>query len=119
MPATMTANTRQVNEVTIVDLSGTITREEGSSELRDTIKRLTGEGHKLVLLNLQGISAIDPSGLGELVSAFSTLRSQGGELKLLNLSESAKDLIQVTKLHKLFDIRDDEAAAVQAFSKSA
>ena len=119
MPATMTANTRQVNEVTIVDLSGTITRQEGSVELRDTIKRLTGEGRRLLLLNLHGVSAIDPSGLGELVSAFSTLRDQGGELKLLNLSESVKDLIRVTKLHKVFDVRDDEAAAVQAFSKSA
>jgi len=116
---TMTTSTRQVNEVTIVDLSGTITLAEGSAELRKTIQRLAGEGHKKILLNLSGVNAIDPSGLGELVSAFSTIRDQGGELKLLHLSENAKDLIRVTKLHKVFDVRDDEAAAVQAFSKSA
>lgn len=115
----MTTSTRQVNEVTIVDLSGTITRAEGSAELRETIKRLAGEGHTKILLNLNAVSAIDPAGLGELVSAFSTLRDQGGELKLLHLSQSAKDLLRVTKLRKVFDVRDDEAAALQAFSKSA
>ncbi len=115
----MRTSTRQISEVTIVDLSGSITQAEGSAELRQEIKRLAGEGRRKILLNLSQVSAIDPAGLGELVNAFSTLRSQGGELKLLHLSESAKDLIRVTKLHKVFDVRDDEAAAIQDFSKSA
>jgi anti-sigma B factor antagonist len=115
----MKTSTRQVNEVTILDLRGTITQQEGSAELRQTIKQLSGEGHKQILLNLREVSAIDTPGLGELVNAFSTLRDQGGELKLMNLSESVRNLIQMTKLHKLLDVRDDEATAVQAFSKSA
>ncbi len=116
---TMRANTRQVDGVTIVDLSGRITLDEGSTELRDTIKQLAGQGQKRVLLNLSEIQYIDSSGIGELVSAFTNIRSQGGELKLLNLTRKVHDLLQVTKLHKVFDIRDDEAAAIQAFSKSA
>ena len=111
---TMKASTRQVDGVTIVDLSGRITLDEGSTELRDTIKQLAAQGKKHVLLNLSEIQYIDSSG-----SAFTNIRSQGGELKLLNLTRKVHDLLKVTKLHKVFDIRDDEAAAIQAFSKSA
>lgn len=116
---TMKTSTRQVNEVTIVDLSGSLTHAEGSAELRETIRRLAGEGHKKILLNLRGVSAIDPPGLGEVVNAFSTVRDQGGELKLLNLTQAVKDLVRVTKLHKVLDVLDDESSAVQAFGKSA
>jgi anti-sigma B factor antagonist len=116
---TMKSSTRQVDGVTIVDLSGHLTLDEGSTKLRDTIKQIAGEGRKQVLLNLGEVQYIDSSGIGELVSAFTNIRSQGGDLKLLNLTRKVHDLIQVTKLHKVFDIRDDEAAAIQAFSKSA
>ncbi|MGD0976624.1 MAG: STAS domain-containing protein [Candidatus Korobacteraceae bacterium] len=116
---TMTVSTRQVDGVTIVDLSGRITLDEGSTLLRDTIKQLASQGQKHVLLNLGEVHYIDSSGIGELVSAFTTMRDQGGELKLLNLTRKVHDLIQITKLHTVFDIKDDEAAAIQAFSKSA
>ena len=116
---TMTVSTRQVDGVTIVDLSGRITLDEGSTLLRDTIKQLASQGQKHVLLNLSEVHYIDSSGIGELVSAFTTMRDQGGELKLLNLTRKVHDLIQITKLHTVFDIKDDEAAAIQAFSKSA
>src|SRR5947209_3443905 len=111
----MKASTRQVDGVTIVDLSGRITLGEGSVVLRDSIKDLLGKGQKKILLNLGDVSYIDSSGIGELVSAFTSVRNQGGELKLLNLTKKVHDLLQITKLYTVFDIKDDEATAIQAF----
>ena len=84
---TMKSSTRQVDGVTIVDLSGRITLGEGSVVLRDTVRDLIGKGNKKILLNLGDVNYIDSSGIGELVSAFTTVRNQGGELKLLNLTK--------------------------------
>ena len=111
----MKASTRQVDGVTIVDLSGRITLGEGSVVLRDTIKDLLGKGQKKILLNLGDVNYIDSSGIGELVSAYTTVRNQGGELKLLNLTKKVHDLLQITKLYTVFDVKDDETAAVKAF----
>ncbi len=113
----MKASTRQVDGVTIVDLSGRITLGEGSVVLRDTVKDLLGKGQKKILLNLGDVSYIDSSGIGELVSAFTSVRNQGGELKLLHLTKKVHDLLQITKLYTVFDVKDDEAAAISAFSK--
>jgi len=113
----MKASTRQVDGVTIVDLSGRITLGEGSVVLRDTIKDLLGKGAKHILLNLGDVSYIDSSGIGELVSAFTSVRNQGGELKLLHLTKKVHDLLQITKLYTVFDVKDDEAAAIGAFAK--
>jgi anti-sigma B factor antagonist len=112
----MKASTRQVDGVTIVDLSGRITLGEGSVVLRDTVKDLLGKGQKKILLNLGDVSYIDSSGIGELVSAFTSVRNQGGELKLLNLTKKVHDLLQITKLYTVFDVKDDEAAAITAFA---
>lgn len=114
---TMKASTRQLDGVTIVDLSGRITLGEGSVVLRDSIRDLVGAGSKKILLNLGEVTYIDSSGIGELVSAFTSVRNQGGELKLLNLTKKVHDLLQITKLYTVFDIKDDEAAAIQSFSK--
>jgi anti-sigma B factor antagonist len=111
----MKASNRQVNGVTVVDMSGRITLGEGSVILRETVKDLLAKGQKKILLNLGDVSYIDSSGIGELVSAFTSVRNQGGELKLLKLTKKVKDLLQITKLYTVFDIKDDEAAAVQAF----
>src|ERR1700751_3541974 len=111
----MKASTRQVGEVTIVDLSGRITLGEGSVVLRDTIKDLLGKGHKKILLNLADVSYIDSSGIGEPVSAFTSVQRQGGELKLLNLTKKVHDLLQITKLYNVFEVKDDEPGAVAAF----
>jgi anti-sigma B factor antagonist len=111
----MKASTRQVDGITIVDLSGRITLGEGSVVLRDTIKDLLGKGQKKILLNLGDVSYIDSSGIGELVSAFTSVRNQGGELKLLNLTKKVHDLLQITKLYTVFDVKDDEAVAIGAF----
>lgn len=114
---TMKASTRQVDGVTIVDLSGRITLGEGSVVLRDTIRDVVGQGNKQILLNLGDVTYIDSSGIGELVSAYTSVRNQGGELKLLNLTKKVHDLLQITKLYTVFDIKDDEAAAISAFAK--
>jgi anti-sigma B factor antagonist len=112
---TMKASNRQINGVTVVDMSGRITLGEGSVVLRDSIRDLVAKGQKKILLNLGNVTYIDSSGIGELVSAFTTVRNQGGELKLLNLTKKVHDLLQITKLYTVFDIKDDETAAVGSF----
>ncbi|HET6936602.1 MAG TPA: STAS domain-containing protein [Candidatus Angelobacter sp.] len=112
---TMKASSRQINGVTVVDMSGRITLGEGSVILRDTIRDLLSKGQKKILLNLGDVTYIDSSGIGELVSAFTSVRNQGGELKLLNLTTKVHDLLQITKLYTVFDIKDDEAVAVGSF----
>ncbi|HEX3472060.1 MAG TPA: STAS domain-containing protein [Silvibacterium sp.] len=114
----MKASTRQVDGITIVDLSGRITLGEGSVVLRDTIKDLLSKGQKKILLNLGDVSYIDSSGIGELVSAYTTVRNQGGELKLLNLTKKVHDLLQITKLYTVFDVKDDEASAIASFTRA-
>jgi len=109
------ASTRQVGAVTIVDLSGQIKLGEGSSVLRDTVKDLLGKGQKKILVNLGDVNYIDSAGIGELVSAFTSSRNQGGELKLLHLTKKIHDVLQLTKLYTVFDVWDDEAQAVAAF----
>ena len=111
----MKSSTRQVNGVTIVDLSGRITLGEGSVMLRDLVRDLVTKGQRKILLNLGDITYIDSSGIGELVSAFTTVRNQGGELKLLNLTKKVRDLLQITKLYTVFDVKDDETMAVSSF----
>jgi anti-sigma B factor antagonist len=113
---TMKTNVRQVNGVTILDCSGRITLGEGSVILRDAVRDLLAKGNKKILLNLGDVTYIDSSGIGEMVSAYTTVRNQGGELKLLNLTKKVHDLLQITKLYTVFDVKDDEAAAVKAFS---
>jgi len=110
-------STRQVEGVTIMDLSGRITLGEGSVILRDTIRDILGKGNKKILLNLGDVTYIDSSGIGELVSAFTAVRKEGGELKLLNLTKKVHDLLQITKLYTVFDVKDDEATAIAAYSK--
>ena len=111
----MKISTRNVDGVSILDCSGRITLGEGSITLRDTVRELLGKGQKKILLNLGDVTYIDSSGIGELVSAFTTVRNQGGELKLLNLTKKVHDLLQITKLYTVFDVKDDETTAVKAF----
>lgn len=108
-------STRQVDGVSIVDCSGRITLGEGSVVLRDTVKDLLSKGQKKILLNLGDVNYIDSSGIGELVSAYTTVKNQGGELKLLKLTKKVHDLLQITKLYTVFDVKDDETAAVKSF----
>lgn len=114
----MKVNTRQVDGVTILDLSGRITLGEGSVQLRDAVRDLLAKGSKLILLNLADVNYIDSSGIGELVSAYTTVRNQGGELKLLNLTKKVHDLLQITKLYTVFDVKDDEASAIASYARA-
>jgi len=109
--------TRQVDGVTILDLTGRITLGEGSVTLRDAVKDAVQKGAKKILLNLQDVDYIDSSGLGEMVGAFTTVKNQGGELKLLHLTDKVHDLLQITKLYTVFDIHDNETHAVSSFPK--
>jgi anti-sigma B factor antagonist len=111
----MKANSRQVSGVSVVDMTGRITLGEGSVVLRDTVRDLVSKGQKKILLNLGDVTYIDSSGIGELVSAFTSVRNQQGQLKLLKLTKKVHDLLQITKLYTVFDIYDDEAQAVASF----
>jgi anti-sigma B factor antagonist len=104
-----------VGDVSVVDVTGRITLGEGSSALRDLMRELVGKGQKKILLNLGEVSYIDSSGIGELVSGFTTVTNSGGELKLLNLNKRVKDLLQITKLYTVFDVHEDEAGAIRSF----
>ncbi len=108
--------TRQVGDVTVIDAVGRITLGEGASTFRDTVRDLASSGHKKVLLNLAEVSYIDSSGIGEMVSGFTTVSNQGGSMKLLNLTKRVKDLLQITKLYTVFEVFDDEATAVRSYS---
>ena len=109
-------STRQVGDVTVIDAVGRITLGEGASTFRDTIKDLAMKGNQKLLLNLGEVSYIDSSGIGELVSGFTTVTNHGGQLKLVGLTKRVKDLLQITKLYTVFEVFDDEAQAVRSFA---
>jgi len=104
-----------VGDVAVIDVSGRITLGEGSSNLRDGIRELLAKGQRKILLNLGDVSYIDSSGIGELVSGYTSVANQGGQLKLLNLTKRVRDLLQITKLYTVFDVYEDEATAVRSF----
>jgi anti-sigma B factor antagonist len=108
-------SSREVDGVTVLDLSGRITLGEGSVQLRDAIRDLIGKGQQKILLDLGDVNYIDSSGLGELVSAYTSARNQGATVKLLKLTKKVHDLLQLTKLYTAFDIHDDEASAIASF----
>jgi anti-sigma B factor antagonist len=109
-------NVRQVDQVTVVDVAGTITLGEGSSQLRDTVRDLLEGGHKNILLNLSDVTYIDSAGVGELVAAYTTVANRQGSLKLLGLTKRVKDLLQITKLYTVFDVHENETHALKAFA---
>lgn len=107
--------TREVSHVTILDIQGRIVLGDEIHDLRDAVRGLIGEGKKKIILNLDGVDYIDSSGVGELVGCFTTVRNAGGELKLMNLTQKVHDVLHVTKLYTVFDIKDDEFHAVKSF----
>jgi anti-sigma B factor antagonist len=111
----MKFKSRQVDGVTILDLSGRITLGEGSVVLRDAVQDGLSKGSKQILLNLGNVDYIDSSGIGELVSAFTSVKNSGGALKLLSLTKKVHDLLQITKLYTVFDVFDDEATAIASY----
>jgi anti-sigma B factor antagonist len=107
---------RQVGDVTVIDAAGRITLGEGASTFREKIRELVNNSSKKILLNLGDVTYIDSSGIGELVSGFTTVTNSGGQLKLVGLSKRVKDLLQITKLYTVFEAFEDEAQAVRSFA---
>jgi len=109
------ATARESNGATVIDLTGRITLGEGSAMLREMIRDLLNKGQKKIVLNLADVNYIDSSGIGELVSGYTTVKGQGGELKLLQLTRKVHDLLQITRLYTVFDVHSDEQTAVRSF----
>jgi anti-sigma B factor antagonist len=118
-PVKMQAATRQVGPVTVLDISGRITLGDGNIRLREIVRDLSEKGHKAIVLNLGGVNYVDSSGVGELVKAHTTIRNQGGQLKLANLTKRVHDLLDMTRLSAVFDIQKDEASAIESFGGSS
>jgi anti-sigma B factor antagonist len=106
---------RQAGDVTILDMSGSVRMGEGSIALRNAIRGLVEQGKKKILLNLGAVKNVDSSGIGELIANFTTVRREGGQLKLLNLTEKIQNLLVITKLLTVFDAYDSEADALNSF----
>jgi anti-sigma B factor antagonist len=115
----MTTITRQIDFVTIVDISGQIVLGEECTSLRNLISDLLNPGHNQILLNLAGVNCIDSAGFAYLIGSLVSVRKQRGDLKLLNPSKRVLAVMQLFKLHTVFDVREDEAAAVRSFRESA
>ena len=113
--AELSIRERQAGDITVLDMDGRVTIGEGSVALRSAIRRLLEEGKKNILLNLAGVGYIDSSGIGELVSSYTAINKDGGELKLLSLTEKLRDLLTITKLLTVFDAYDTEADALSNF----
>jgi anti-sigma B factor antagonist len=109
-------STRQVGNVSVIDVAGRITLGEGSSALRETLRDMVAKNQIKILLNLADVTYIDSSGIGELVSGYTTVTNTGGALKLLNLNKRVKDLLQITKLYTVFEVHEDEAAAIRSYA---
>lgn len=112
----LTMRTREVNGVSIIDLSGRLTMGETCAAIRDEVHDEVSNGARKILLNLADVNYIDSAGLGELTAAFTSVKNREGSLKLLNLTKRVHDLMQITKLYTVFDVHDDEAAAVRSFA---
>ena len=119
VPTKMKGATRVMGNVTVIDLSGRITVGEGNIALREMVRELAEKGHKKFVLNLGDVHYVDSSGLGELVKAHTTIRNQGGELKLANLTKRVKDLLELTRLSAILAIEKDEASAIRSFEGSS
>jgi anti-sigma B factor antagonist len=112
----MTVSERTVSSVTILDVSGHVTLNDGADQIRDKVKGVLQEGKRHILVNLARVSYMDSAGLGELVQAYSTVSKQGGALKLVSPTKRLKDLLVITKLATVFDSFDDEDAAVASYA---
>ena len=106
---------RQAGDVTILDLNGSVRMGEGAIALRNAIRSLVEQGKKKILLNLGAVKNIDSSGIGELIANYTTISRDGGQLKLLKLTDKIRDLLVITKLLTVFDAYDDEAEALNSF----
>ena len=110
----MNLKARRIDDIVILDLSGRITIGEGTLILRDHIQTMLAAGDRKFLVNFGEVDYIDSSGLGELVTTFTAVRNQQGELKLINLTRRVHDLLQITKLLTVFEVFSNETEAVKS-----
>jgi anti-sigma B factor antagonist len=115
----MQTTTRHIGDVAVLNISGRITLGEGNVMLREIVRELADKGNKKIVLNLGEVQYIDSSGLGELVKTHTTVRNQGGQLRLANLNKRVNDLLQMTRLSAVFDIERDEASAIRSLGGRA
>ena len=108
-------NVRQVGQVAVIDLNGKITLGEGSGTLRDIVAEVSGKGNKSILLNMADVTYIDSAGLGEMVGSYTSVTNKGGQLKMVNLQNKVKDLMQITKLHTVFHVFEAEDEAIASY----
>ena len=109
-------STRLISNVVIIDTIGELRLGEGTDTVRNVVRQLLDQSYRNILLNLRDVRHIDSSGVGELMSCYTSVRNQGGQLKLMNLSKNVHNLLQITKLYTIFEVEDDEAKAVASFS---
>jgi anti-sigma B factor antagonist len=109
------ASTRAIGDVAIVDISGQLRLGDATGKLREVVQQLMNDGYRKILLNLSGVIHIDSSGIGELMSNYTSVRNQGGELKLMNLNKNVRNLLQITRLFTVFDVHENQDSAIQAF----
>ena len=110
-------NTREVGSIVVIDAVGRLTLNDSRTSLRDLIHVFTGNGHRLFLLNLAGVEFVDSDGMGELVRSYSVIRKCGGEMRLVNLTEKVRNLLEITRVNTLFEIYQEEQVALQAFRR--
>ena len=106
---------RPLGDLIILDVTGKLTIGEGDELLKDKINSLIQQGHKKLILNLEGVPYVDSAGLGEIVRTYTTVSRQGGNLKLLNLTKRIEDLLSITKLLTVFDTYESEQEALNSF----
>ena len=111
----MSTSVRKRDDVTIIDVKGKITIGAGDLELRNAIHQAVNDGAKKVLVNLGHVSTIDSSGVGELVSSYTTVTNRGAKLKLVNLPPKVQDVLTITQLITVFDVYDTEDEAIRSF----
>jgi anti-sigma B factor antagonist len=111
----MKIEARTIGDVTILDCSGKITLGEGTMTVRNTVRDILKGNGKKIILNLGDVNYIDSSGIGELVSTYTTVTNSGGQLKLLNLTKKIQELLAITKLLTVFQVFDSEQAALASF----
>lgn len=112
----MKSKLRDIDDIRIIEMSGKITIGSGDVKIRELISTALDEGKTKILLNLSGVTAIDSSGIGEMVACYTTVTKRDGQLKLLKLSPKINDILQVTQLITVFDVYDTEEEAIASFT---
>ena len=108
-----------IDDVTVISLTGRITLGEGTARLRDAVKQVLERGRNKIILHMGEVMYIDSSGLGELVQSHTRVMAAGGQLKLVKVQQLARDIIQITRLFTVFEVHPDEETAVKSFQRSA